>query len=468
MFSYIFPKVLLGIICLLSVFYSRKAAVFSFFCICVCMAWDVRIKYLLFNYLDIVLAAAVIVFFARELLSFKKIYVNRFAVILSFFLCWAVISLLVNDMSSIGIKRLLKFVLRYGIYILFIPMMIKTERNFWPSVKSFVFGGCVVAFGYIAKIAATPQALKNLFLDPLHPDPMVFLGWSGHDLGHYMSIIILLLLGLSFFTSGTVAKILWASVPCSVAVLGLSLTKSAWLGFIVSLCVFMLHIRKHLTGNLPPAPAGNGNSKGYNKILESAKAALSFLRRIKRKIGKYGLLVIIFCLCFFAALPSQTQRWLWANFKFQDVSEVTRIRVWKCGLNMIEGNPVFGVGFYNFEKNFKAYDPGGILDDRTPTDPHNWWIRICAETGVPGLLLFLVFYYGLFRKINRSLRKLPSEEYKFKIIGAVLSATLVSIFVQGFFEATFMWSYYVWAVFAVSIIYVKIAGEKTKCQIPAP
>lgn len=462
MVSCIIAKILLGITCLLSCFYIKKTVIFSFFCISVSVLWDVRLQNFSFNYIDLFLGISIALFLCKQIVTAKKFYISHYALILLVFLCWAVITLLLNDMSFIGIKRLLKYVLRYGVYIFFIPMILKTEHDLIAAIRAFAIGGSMIAWGYVAKLVVNPSLLRDIFSNPTRPVIFSFLGWAGHDLGHYMSIIIPFLIGVAINTKGNIfIKRLWWGIPCAIIALGLSFTKSAWLGFFVGLFFLFRYIRKYLSGNVFCVEENmTANCTRSGDISVRIKSIFYFFRKSKKMIIRYILSVFLLFFCLFFMFPRKTQGWLWANFKFQDVSGVTRVRVWKTGLNMIAKNAISGVGFYNFEKNFPLYDIGGILDDKTPTDPHNWWIRIGAETGILGLLIFMLFCYCLIAEINKTVKNLPPEDYEFKIMGIILSSTLISIFVQGFFESSFMWSHFIWALFSLAIIYNRVMKSK--------
>lgn len=70
-----------------------------------------------------------------------------------------------------------------------------------------------------------------------------------------------------------------------------------------------------------------------------------------------------------------------------------RTIIWEAGINVLKDRPLFGVGINNFGEAARIYlGPGGSA--------HNAFLSVAVETGIVGLLLFLiiilfVFYYSL-------------------------------------------------------------------------
>jgi putative inorganic carbon (HCO3(-)) transporter len=77
-------------------------------------------------------------------------------------------------------------------------------------------------------------------------------------------------------------------------------------------------------------------------------------------------------------LPSITQQ--------QDTFGM-RVRLWEAGLRMIEGSPILGVGPGNFRVELARYARGSLAGAQL--NAHNAYVVVAAETGIPGLILFL-------------------------------------------------------------------------------
>ncbi|HMJ48436.1 MAG TPA: O-antigen ligase family protein [Ferruginibacter sp.] len=82
-----------------------------------------------------------------------------------------------------------------------------------------------------------------------------------------------------------------------------------------------------------------------------------------------------------------------------DSSEVTnnateRVRIWNKTLDMIKDKPVLGVGPGNWKVVIPSYGTEGLVwanGNFVPDRPHNEYLRVAAETGVPAAIL----YFGM-------------------------------------------------------------------------
>lgn len=104
-----------------------------------------------------------------------------------------------------------------------------------------------------------------------------------------------------------------------------------------------------------------------------------------------------------------------------------RLQLWKCGINMIEDKPIWGVGTGNFPK---VISQCGQFQGRLVA--HNNFISVAAESGIPGFLLYIalilaVYYAG----INKSLETDDWNKTARKMLIASFTAYLaISFFVS--------------------------------------
>lgn len=76
----------------------------------------------------------------------------------------------------------------------------------------------------------------------------------------------------------------------------------------------------------------------------------------------------------------------------QDASVGARFRAWRTAAAMIEANPVLGVGYARFQKNYLDYSPDYREDPESVGRAHvahNSYLQIWAECGTPAFLLYL-------------------------------------------------------------------------------
>ena len=105
-----------------------------------------------------------------------------------------------------------------------------------------------------------------------------------------------------------------------------------------------------------------------------------------------------------------------------------RVEMWAQGVNMVQNNPLFGIG----KGNYKAYT-GRLIAHSSP-------IEIMGETGVPGLFFWVLLVYFAM-KAQLRLRAGPYPEHDKAIalalwlivIGYVISAMFVTLEYETFY-----------------------------------
>ncbi len=78
-----------------------------------------------------------------------------------------------------------------------------------------------------------------------------------------------------------------------------------------------------------------------------------------------------------------------------------RISIWKAALKMTAEHPVNGVGVRNFRYAYKQYaeadDPFINGEQQGALHAHHWLLEVLSETGVIGLICWLVGFYAMWR-----------------------------------------------------------------------
>ncbi|GEM_PF-1178615 len=113
------------------------------------------------------------------------------------------------------------------------------------------------------------------------------------------------------------------------------------------------------------------------------------LARSSREVRKYTLLTILGGAILFAvATPAAYWTRISTIFNLQrdyNLKEQTgRLQIWQTGLQMIATRPLTGVGINCFPTAYAAF-----LNTKFTISPHNSFVQIAAELGIPGLALFL-------------------------------------------------------------------------------
>lgn len=163
-------------------------------------------------------------------------------------------------------------------------------------------------------------------------------------------------------------------------------------------------------------------------------AVFSAPRQLRKKIliGMFVALLGGFFLLDANFLTRMTS--ITAESEERDDSANDRIETWKAGLQLIVNNPQ-GVGTGNWYQTIGKYNPK--FDQR---DSHSTYVKLAAEQGLLGALVFVVIVFNAFRTLRRvSIRSasLPTElsNYfqhlalgcKAGLAGMLLSGTFITI-----------------------------------------
>lgn len=96
-----------------------------------------------------------------------------------------------------------------------------------------------------------------------------------------------------------------------------------------------------------------------------------------------------------------------------DTSFQGRVRAWDQGFQMVSWYPVFGVG-------------KGQWDEYHGRPPHNSFVQVLAETGIPGFILFMSIVWTAFRNVTEHLTEVrDSKSIDLRIIGLAIASSYV-------------------------------------------
>ncbi|WP_284652702.1 O-antigen ligase family protein [Flavobacterium terrisoli] len=115
----------------------------------------------------------------------------------------------------------------------------------------------------------------------------------------------------------------------------------------------------------------------------------------------------------------------------------SRILFWKNSMQMSKEHPLLGVGIGNWQIQFPKYgfnnftEYGIVNGESTLQRPHNDFIWILCETGILGLLAYLILFGVIFYQSYSLIRQATSSHEKWKfffILSALIGYLLISFF----------------------------------------
>lgn len=295
------------------------------------------------------------------------------------FIVWSIIC----TSQSLNINESIFFICRGILFFLsFIIILVLLEQQ---ADKSGILHALTLTSAILAIIGITQYYNVAFTFIPGDLNPI---GLSGNR--NLYSSLLVLLLPFAFYTLAFGNRI-WklvatTAVTASIFALILGQTRAAWLAFILGIIIFQLYffiIRK----NLPQKMVRNW-LWGSIAIASMIVLALGIVI-LTDDNGKLQ-----------AQLKSRLQS-LYALNDLDDSNEASRninerLLVWSGTVDMIQDKPLQGVGPGNWRLAFPQYgsitaieDQKPVMIDKVRVQPHNVYLHVASETGIPGLLLML-------------------------------------------------------------------------------
>lgn len=191
-----------------------------------------------------------------------------------------------------------------------------------------------------------------------------------------------------------------------------------------------------------------------------ALAVIAVLFFIKQKNGLKGLVVLtVFSVLLFFLLPEeQMERFRIAG---EDGSSLQRFAYWKAGIETIKEFPVLGIGYNNWMSYLLYKYPDGVGPGQRIQESHNIFIQVATETGLTGLVFFLLMAIYAFVNNSRTRKMATKIENKLFInLSYGLDAGLIGYLVAGFFVTVLYYPF-----FWIQLTMIVMLNSVTKKQM---
>lgn len=119
-------------------------------------------------------------------------------------------------------------------------------------------------------------------------------------------------------------------------------------------------------------------------------------------------------------------------------ADYPRMALYKGSIEVIKGHWLLGTGV----GNYWLYFPGYLSSEaRVVATPHNFYLRIFAESGVAGLLTFLIFLFFVGKGLFTAIRNEEGEGWSWILYGFAISFITLIIYENGIESAfsPFFW-----------------------------
>ncbi len=258
-----------------------------------------------------------------------------------------------------------------GLSFLFVMVnSVKSKEDFNKIVVMLVFSATLVAlYGLFQYIVGVEMEAAWLDVEN-NPDIRTRIYSVFHNpniLAEYLIMTIPLSVSLFWHSKRIHKKIIFLGTTLIMSLaLVLTLSRGGWLGFAFSAFIFIILVERRLLLTLIPITLG----------------------------GVY-------------LLPQTIINRILSIGNLSDSSNAYRITMWEITLDIIKDNWVAGVGFGHlpFKQTFETY-----IRTHPTFHAHNTYLETAAEMGIPGLIVFLLFLFTLFKY---GIKKLVKSEDKY-------------------------------------------------------
>ena len=162
----------------------------------------------------------------------------------------------------------------------------------------------------------------------------------------------------------------------------------------------------------------------------------------KLSVKKILLALLVITVGYWMLPEKQLERFTAAG---DDNTSKQRLLYWTYGIEMIQDYPWQGVGYFNFARYYQDYYPQEILFE-TAQLPHNIFIQIGTDTGIPGILVYLLLIYNGFKKtyeVRKLAAKLSTDSFITPSLTKGFDTALIGFLIAGQFVTVgyypFLW-----------------------------
>ncbi len=327
--------------------------------------------------------------------------------VFSFFVLASILSILfsINPSKSI---YLLKKLVQIGIFFMFLNNLKSTDQIKKLLTIIFLVAGLTGIFAcyqsYEAGISLTTRVEGTM---------SVYITFA--TLMMVNSLMVLSFLCFDFHWR----RDWWLLVVLVITLAGLalSLTRSAWVGIAIGISVLL------------------------------------FLKN--RKLLLIAPVIVTVLLVF---SPDKVRHRAESIFNPSNPTRVSRIDMWKIGINIFKDYPLTGIGFKNLRQVFDSYKVKA--NQKKVGGLHSNFFQIVIDTGIIGFTAWMLIWVLFFVKCRLIYKRFKSDPF-FQAVIAGSVASVAAFLVTGFFEVNFYDSEVVMLIYFLMAIPFALSLMKT-------
>lgn len=357
-----------------SIFYLYSALILFF-------TFSIAIRNILLGLLFIFVLIRVLIY--REI-NLKK---NEFNFYIRTFLLFTFASFFVANDLKLSLDRLVSPILRYLFFFYLTFAILNKEKIVNKYYHTFLYGNLIFAFlGILIKFVNGTNYLR------------------GNGTGSVAAFNVFIFTALLFDSKINSYKklfYLFGTLSFSYILLQTS-SRGAVLGFLIALLVFA----------------------GFLIFYNFDSKKMKYIATI--------ILIVIILITPFLMPDRLVNKFSNLRNVYEHNSLKTRIVMWESSLYMIKTNPILGVGVGNYQPHYLDYIDNISTEDLTAGSrkhdhPHNMFLFIAAEQGIPSLIIFLIM---IFIAIKISLFNIfKYKNFSFGNLMGIVSLSMFIVFI---------------------------------------
>lgn len=143
-----------------------------------------------------------------------------------------------------------------------------------------------------------------------------------------------------------------------------------------------------------------------------------------------------------------------------DGTSVTRLALWSFGMDVMQENPVLGIGYRNWVDYCWHVNPNGVDNSGLCSVQHNTMVQAVSETGVTGFILYVSIIIFTFIANARTRANARHIDNKFMLYAAHgLDGGMIGYLVSSFFFTVLFYPI-VWVQLAMTVALNELSKKK--------
>jgi len=354
------------------------------------------------------LALGIFAFYIFNIIKEGKIkYVtNSLNLPILLFILIATLSIFISDTYWVSLKDFINFLSYFLIYF-FVINNIKTTDS---------FNFCLIIFFISASLISLYLLLQYYGFDPFLYDIEQLTSTLGNRnyVASYLALIFPIAFSFFLIKTKKINKILFELVLLiNYTAIIICHTRAIWIAIIFSLLLFG-YLLSHFKIN-----KALKNNKKWLIILFSLFLLITLIYSTANPLNRSSI--------------TAAERAV-STFDMQGSSLRARLLIWQLTIDMIKDRPLFGSGlgtfplyYLNYQADFLQKNPNYFKFAGKAGEAHNEYLQLGAETGIIGLLVFILIIVIFYKTNFKLIKKIKTINGKIIVIGLLSGVTVTLI-----------------------------------------